>query len=165
MCAILDTNVRDQVFGSNRTQAGRVFFKWINTGKGHLVVGGKLLAELRKNSESFNRWAKVAISYGRMSIEDDESIRIQTKKLQVEALCRSNDHHIIALAQISGTRLLFSNDQKLRQDFKDPKLINKPKGKIYASNKHKHLLADHHLCRFRKRAHDTRNVHRKMGHF
>ena len=36
--------------------------------------------------------------------------------------CRSNDPHVIALAQINGARLLYSNDEALQKDFGDKRL-------------------------------------------
>jgi len=47
VCAILDNNVVHQVFGTNCPAAGKEFFKWINSGSGQLVVGGKLSKELK----------------------------------------------------------------------------------------------------------------------
>ena len=49
-CA-LDTNDASEVFGCNRPPAGIGFFDWINTGNGHLVVGGRLLVELDRGSQ------------------------------------------------------------------------------------------------------------------
>ncbi|MYH42126.1 MAG: hypothetical protein F4017_01170 [Acidimicrobiaceae bacterium] len=47
--------------------------------------------------------------------------------------CRSDDHHVIALAQISGARLLFSNDKDLHKDFKNRQLIDQPTGTVYST--------------------------------
>lgn len=46
-----------------------------------------------------------------------------------------NPEHIIALAKISGARLLYSNDQLLQRDFNEKELIDKPRGKIYSTHK------------------------------
>ena len=63
--------------------------------------------------------------------EDDAKINEVKKKLKAEQKCRSNDLHIIALAIVSGARLLYSQDQLLQQDFRDKALIDQPRGKIY----------------------------------
>ena len=52
MCAIVDANVAGEVFGENKPPAGKEFYNWLNTGRGQLVVGGKLLVELNKNHGS-----------------------------------------------------------------------------------------------------------------
>ena len=67
---------------------------------------------------------------------------------------KSDDPHIIALAQVSGARLLYSNDKSLQQDFKNKDLINNPRGKVYITNEcrgnfssgHKKLLVRRDLC-------------------
>ncbi len=78
------------------------------------------------------------------------------EKLLQEETCRSNDTHVIALAQISGARLLYSNDMALHKDFRNKSLIDKPRGKVYSTNKRKDftsaqekLLNDRNLCRSR----------------
>ena len=50
MCAILDVNVANQVFGELRPEAGVKFFDWLNSGLGRLVLGGRLREELNKTS-------------------------------------------------------------------------------------------------------------------
>ena len=75
-------------------------------------------------------------------------------KLEEGALCRSNDTHVVALAKQSGSGLLFTNDIELQRDFKNPKIINSPRGVIYttrrgreASDVHRRMLARRNLCR------------------
>ena len=54
---------------------------------------------------------------------------------------KSNDFHILAVALTDkNTRLLFTGDKKLQKDFKNKKIINNPKGKIYQDKQHSHLL-------------------------
>ena len=65
------------------------------------------------------------------------------EKLLQEERCRSNDTHVIALAQISGARLLYSNDKDLYVDFKNKHLIDEPRGKIYSTNEDKNFTNSH----------------------
>ena len=51
----------------------------------------------------------------------------------------SNDAHVIALAQVSGARLLYSNDSDLQDDFKDKSLIDSPRGRIYTTERGRRL--------------------------
>ena len=44
---------------------------------------------------------------------------------------RSDDPHVIALALVSGARLLVSADVDLVADFKDRAIVNAPRGKVY----------------------------------
>ena len=78
------------------------------------------------------------------------------KELNEEGRCHSNDTHVIALAQITGARLLYSNDKDLHEDFKNKRLIDEPRGKVYSTNEdknftnaHEKLLNNRNLCRNR----------------
>ena len=131
MGAILDTNVVPEVFGSNRPEAGKKFFDWINKGLGRLIVGGKLLEEL--NSTPAREWIKQAGLSTRVKTENEAKVNVSTKKLRNKGGFKSNDPHILALAQVSGARLLYSNDGDLRDDFLNEELIDRPLGKVYST--------------------------------
>ena len=154
MCAIIDANVAAGVFGPHSGQAGEKFFDWINTGRGRLVVDGKLLEELEASSQGFREWAREAVSAGRMRIVNSSEIDARTERVQHERTYRSDDPHVIALAQVSGARLLYSNDADLQRDFKDKNLIDSPRGKVYSTlhnenfqDSHRRLLGNRSLCR------------------
>jgi hypothetical protein len=74
---------------------------------------------------------------GRAFKEDTEEID-KHQKVNIKR-CKSDDPHIIALAQISGARLLCSHDEGLANDFTNVELI-KPRGKVYKNASHAHLL-------------------------
>jgi len=152
MCAILDANVVHEVFKVDDHDAGKQFLKWLNT-RGRLVVGGKLTGEISEGSEKFRKWARIARIKGRMRIVDDNKVTQREKDLMEAGNCQSNDTHIIALAQVSGARLLYSNDRALQQDFKNKKLLDHPRGKVYSTLRggdflrtHQMLLANRNLC-------------------
>ena len=153
MCAIIDANVINEMFSSEHSEAGVKFFQWISGGSGRLVAGGKLLEELNRAS-SVQEWTKQALLSGRMKIEAEQKIDAQVTQLKNEGLYKSDDPHVLALAQISGARLLYSNDIALQKDFMDRTLINHPRGKVYTTlkdrrvfgNSHKKLLRRRDLC-------------------
>jgi hypothetical protein len=152
MCAVIDANVAHEVFGSSQQPAGRGFLEWINKGLGRLVAGGKLVAEL--DGTPAREWLRQAQNAGRVARVNDEEVNARTAQLEDEQKCRSNDPHVIALAQVSGARLLYSNDTTLHADFKDRSLIDEPAGHVYSTNKTKNftparrrLLARKDLCR------------------
>ena len=153
MCAIIDVNIAAEVFGSNRPSAGVAFSNWLNSGRGQLVVGGKLLQEL-DGDHKFRTWRQQAVLAGRVALCNNDAVNEKMKKLQRENACRSDDPHVIALAQISGARLLYSNDADLQQDFKDKNLIDSPRGKVYSTrynedfqDRHRRLLGNRSLCK------------------
>ena len=147
MCIIVDTNVRHEVFGTDQSKRGRVLFDWLTQGRtGPLVVGGRLRRELVEYG-MFRTWLSAAILAGLARRVEDSRVDAEAKAITAEQLYRSDDEHVIALARISGARLLFTDDQALERDFKDRKLITNPRGKIYKSSKHHELLTERHLCR------------------
>ena len=134
MCAIIDANVVGEVFGPDPVPAGEKFRDWITDPKvsGRLICGGKLQKELEGSSPGFREWARVALNAGRMENINEEEVETRTMQLRKESNYLSNDPHILALAQLSRARLLYSNDKKLHKDFKNPELIA-PAGSIYST--------------------------------
>lgn len=129
MCAVLDASVCSMVFGGeDRPDAGKGFFEWVNSGKGRLVIGGKLRRELYKNKK-FEDWAATAIQYGFLKSSDDVLVNRRENTL---ADLVSNDSHIIALAIESRARLLCTDDRDLMSDFKSRNFIKSPRGSVYA---------------------------------
>ena len=152
MCAILDTDVTPGLFSNNCPEAGKKFLDWINQGKGKLVTGGQNLDELERSSA--REWTKQGILSGMIVSEDKNAVRNRTNELRQNGVCESNDQHVIALAQVSGARLLYCRDDALRQDFKNKELVDQPRGKVYSTEEnpkfldgHKRLLGRKDLCR------------------
>ncbi|MYA90524.1 MAG: hypothetical protein F4Y10_01765 [Synechococcus sp. SB0663_bin_10] len=144
------------MFGGNAgqaTEAGRGFFQWLKDGKGNLVVGGKLKQELDQGVPGFRRWASQAILAGQLVNVDDHRVNDKTEYVKKHGDLQSDDPHVIALAQVNGARLLFSNDKGLHEDFGNPEVINHPRGKIYSTLENKNFtedkrkLLDRHRCR------------------
>ena len=158
MCAIIDANVTFEVFGGKRTEAGVQFRSWLDGDRGRLVVGGKNLKELKKN-RNFERWFREERRRGnRVRQIRDEIIGKREQALGRNGRLRSNDKHVLALALVSGARLLYSNDRNLKVDFLNAEVIRKPQGKVYTTRRgrkyskdftdeHKDLLQTENLCR------------------
>lgn len=171
-CCIVDANVVGVVFGEDPPPAGVALFRWIQQQEGGLVVGGKLAEELRVEStlkrqprfgtnsdaKRFADWLRQAWQLGRVKNLDLDAksyaaIRERTEALDNSGGLRSDDPHMVALAIESGARLLYSHDQRLQQDFRDPSLVNNPRGKVYSSavsrqltNEHRRLMREAPTC-------------------
>ena len=145
MCgAILDKDVVSQVFAKRqegRPSAGVEFHNAIHRGLG-LVVGGHLLTELDQNT-SFREWRTVAVKVGRVRIVPASNVDELANELRMQEVCVSNDEHVIALAQISGARLLYSNDRNLHADFRNKRLIDEPRGKVYTTRRQRDYTSVH----------------------
>ena len=133
MCAIVDANVVGEIFGKDKSPAGNDFLDWIRKGTNRLIAGGYLLDELNKNS-AFKREALEFLRSQKMKVVDKSVVNARAKQIRASGLCRSNDPHVIALAQVSGARLLFSNDEVLSTDFKSKALLDRPRGKVLTTD-------------------------------
>ena len=143
MCAIVDASVVGKVFNPNRSGAAEKFYNWISTGEGRLVVGGKVLYELDKNS-NFKMWRREAIRAGKVKTIKASLINEKMKNFRDQKLTyESNDPHVLALAQASGARLLYSDDGDLQQDFKNGKLIKNPRGTVYSTREREDFTGSH----------------------
>lgn len=145
-CAILDANCLGETFGREESQAGAEFRRWVGV-EGRLVSGGKLHEELRRSAE-FRRWAEFAIRSPHLRVIPDRDLEAETQELERRADVRSDDPHVLALARVSGTRLLYTRDRKLRSDFQDPAIIADPRGQLYNLGT-KDELTDEHRERLR----------------
>ena len=83
MCAILDANVAGQVFGAGRPAAGAKFFEWIHSGRGRLVLGGRLRRELDRLS-AFREWRRQAELAGKVTLLNDEAVDGRATELAQE---------------------------------------------------------------------------------
>ena len=157
MCAIIDANVTFEVFGRKQTDAGVQFRKWLDGSRGRLVVGGKNLKELSRNRH-FERWFREERRRGgRVRQTRNEIISARQQALVREGLPTSDDEHVLALALVSGARLLYSNDRRLKNDFLNAEIIREPGGKVYTTqhgkrhithftDEHEELLRTENLC-------------------
>ena len=155
MCVIIDASVVGDLFGPDQTEAEKFLFNWLDRGHGRLVMGGKLREELLLNGR-FKKWAAQAVLAGRVFQFADDQITENAQAIERGGLCRSDDPHVLALARVSGARLLYSNDGDLQADFVKPNILGRTRrGKIYAKDKeyrdrvrdaHKRLLRQQDLC-------------------
>ena len=79
-----------------------MFLGWISTGGGRLVVGGRVRLELSRSSPYFRAWMYEALKAGRVISKRDDEVELRETKISQEATFRSDDPHVLALAQVSG---------------------------------------------------------------
>ena len=132
-CAILDANAVADVFGDAPSEAGAGLRRWIRNGRGRLASGGHLHEELQSASSEFRQWAAVARGAGQLQLFEGNELQTQVDHFESHQERQSDDPHILALAVVSGARLLYSNDRLLQHDFTNPALINQPRGKVYST--------------------------------
>lgn len=151
MCAIIDANVAHELVRPNRPEAGARFLDYVEAGKLKVVVGGRLRQELERTR--MRVWIQQALLAEKVRSVNDSQVDRYTEDLEQSGECISDDPHIIALAQISGARLLYSNDINLQKDFKNYRLVSGPRGRVYTTlryrtfhESHRGLLERRDLC-------------------
>ena len=106
-----------------------------------------MLEELSINS-NFQQWYSLAVGR-RLAIktttENDIDMESIIEDLIQQNNCASNDYHILALARVTGARLLYTQDRKLIADFKD--IV---KGKVYPSGNSKNAKRNRNKIRNEK---------------
>ena len=142
MGVIVDANVAAGVFSGNCTSARDRFCQHITTGDGFLSSGGKNLAELRKMG-AFREWEKTAVRFERLRYEETQTVKGRADVLVAGSSCESDDEHVIALASVGCGRLLFTNDRRLQRDFRNPDLVNDPRGQVFTTLRDRRFTAVH----------------------
>ncbi len=144
MCIIIDNNVVARVlFDANDAQFGQLHASIVLGAYPPVVMvyGGGLKREYLRNSRV--RRALVLLDRaGRARQEPDATVDNEELVLRHTSLLASDDPHILALARVARLRLLCSLDQALQQDFRNKRLIDAPRGRIYTRASHRKLLIE-----------------------
>ena len=144
MCAIVDADSSGEIAAPNPSDGARAFKEWIAAGQCCLTIGGsRLKKELgrsfaepeRAKQTTVTEWTSAVALAGKLISHNDEEVDLRAEELKQSGQCVSNDAHIIALAQLTGARMLYSRDQALHQDFTNPALLDRPRGKVYPRNR------------------------------
>jgi predicted nucleic acid-binding protein len=146
VCVIVDANLFSQVFTHPVPSDFEPIHDWIDNQGGALVFGGSTLAkEISRVGDARRRileWSR----QGKARQVPAAQVDIRARELEHTGACESNDTHVIALAQLSGSRVLCSLDRALTNDFKNKTLLSGPRGSVYRKASHRHLLAHTPHC-------------------
>ena len=142
-CLIVDADVATRVFGpGNDPDFGPVLDQLLaKKSRVSLAYGGLNRVQLERVAEARRVIAKLD-SAGRALKSKDELVNGEAQVVTLKAHV-SDDPHVIALARISGARLLCTLDQDLMQDFKNLALVPAPRGSVYSKKSHVHLFRRH----------------------
>jgi hypothetical protein len=140
MCLIIDANVANLVFSADPHEDFQPIWDALQNSRAVAVYGGRL-AEEYAMLEKIRRLLLELNRRGALRKVGDEQVIAATEDFAKKAI-RSDDPHILGLAQVSTVRLLCSRDQDLHVDFTNPALLH-PKGSVYQTRHHSHLIARH----------------------
>lgn len=141
MCLIIDTNVLHKVFPSADADHQPIR-RALAKRKATLVYGGELRREYLRSGK-FTASLRRLDQSGAAKIFPDNEIDAKTQAIEQTGGYQSDDPHILALAIVTGARLLCSDDEALSADFKDKRLIDGPRGSVYRQARHVHLILKH----------------------
>lgn len=139
MCIIVDANVIGGMLGDPANVDAAPVRRWIESGRGRIVYstegrfGSEIVGKARAKLQQYYQAGKaIFVPHG--------DFREMEVRLLRDGGLRSNDFHVIALAQATHVRLLYTRDAELMKDFKNKMIINNPPGKVYSGRRNKHLL-------------------------
>lgn len=150
MCLIVDNSMAGSFFSNKRGNPLSLAHDWIFNGEGQLVIGGRLWDEyhdLPRGKRIITQRVSLvreleragrAIIYSAAAVNAEEAM--------VKDECWSDDPHVIALARVSGARVLCASDRRLKADFKNLALVNSPDGHIYETAADSEHLHHRHGC-------------------
>lgn len=162
MCAIIDKNILAELWDKGGNPAGQGFRRIVENGKIPLVLGGSKMKkefglDRSGNVTRLRAWIQQLQLAGRLRQELDSAVDAMARELESgersASQIKSDDHHVIALAVVSGARLLYSNDKDLKTDFGNRRLMDPPQGRTYSTaltddfdKQRRTLLARTDLC-------------------
>ena len=135
MCIIIDNNCLSNFMQKPPKEDTKPIHEWLAKSNGTLIYS----FDDKFSEINSKKWKKRLLEYDQMGVAESvpfEKWQPALKKLKKENKYNSDDPHILALALAKNTKLLYTNDEKLKSDFKE--IIKK--GKIYSSQQNKNLL-------------------------
>jgi hypothetical protein len=109
-------------------------------GKARLCYGGSvMLAEYAKSTDVL-KLVSALDRAGRAQKWPDSAVDTEAAKIKAKGQLTSNDEHVLGLGVISGARVLCTQDAALIADWKNPSIINNPRGSVFSKSSHLSLL-------------------------
>ncbi len=140
MCLIIDANCAVETLTNAPSPEFEPVIRAIMSNKAVMVRGGEKLTLEYKRLPMVWRFIVALDRAGKSIVVSDSEVNRVHQLLKVANTLQSDDPHIIALAQVSGARLLCSKDQALHTDFGNKAFVDEPRGSIYQNKSHAKLL-------------------------
>ncbi len=141
MCLVIDANVVHKVYPNPQLDFLPIYNR-ITSGKATITYGGHLTAEYSRMTE-FRKLLRILDQSGHARQLPNADVEAATHAFEQSGLLRSDDPHVLAVALVGRVRLLCSEDEDLGDDFRDPRILPKPRGNVYKRAAHVHLIIKH----------------------
>lgn len=158
MCIILDANRFSDALTSPPDPRYEPIIRWILNGDGLLVFGGTRYYKEIDGHAAARKFFADRFRAGQAYFVPHDDVDAEEAVVMRLGECTSDDEHVIALARVAGARTLCTEDVALMADFKNVKLVPKPRGRVYRLAAHARLLQHDAGCR---RPPETRNRYPK----
>jgi hypothetical protein len=145
MCIIIDANIAHTICSNPPNRDGDPIRDCVEARKLKIASGGKNAEEL--HGTRLARWFLEQWRAGFVRIYPPNLLNAEERNVTANNQLISNDSHVIALARVSGARLLYTHDRALQEDFKNRQLLRNPKGRVYTSRRNLGLLTSANTCR------------------
>jgi len=146
MCLIIDANKINNLVEKPEEPDHRPIHDWLEKQRGRIATGGRNLEELTVSAGG-KRFIAGLLKAGKAWKYEADVISTKERELADSGILQSDDEHVLALSIVSGARCLFSDDRDLCDDFRNPRIISRPRGKVYRRDEHQHLLRNAPKCR------------------
>jgi hypothetical protein len=144
MCIVVDANVFSEVLNKDPKSSFKPVSDWIYSSLGKFVIGGTKYKEeigFNEHESKINQLNQLKKASKLVLIADDKVDKEENGlKAKLDKNC--DDHHIIALLQVSGCKLLASKDQRSFSYIQ-----KNTKAKIYSSEKNSDLLISSNIAK------------------
>ena len=139
MCIIIDANRLGAFLSDPADEDAAPIHNWLDRLGGRIVYsnGGTFASELGPRTRTR---LQTYVRAGKALVVSADRFANDERGLSERADLRSDDPHVLALARWSRVRLLYTGDSDLIADFKNQRLVNSPRGKVYSSAANAHLL-------------------------
>ncbi len=140
MLLIIDANCATMTLCRNPKPDFVPVMQAILKSKATMVLGGS--KQRKEYTELISVWKFIVEldKAGRAKKISDTDVDKLEASLQKCGALKSDDPHILAIARVSGARLLCSKDKNLHVDFTSTQFLDSPPGKVYQNATHAHLL-------------------------
>jgi hypothetical protein len=137
---IVDANCAAETLSERPSPDFKPVLDAVIAGTNKLAIGGSTLNKEYQKLKGVWRFIRILDQAGRTQLCSVSEVDREMELVKTKFNISSDDPHVLALARISGARILCSRDKALHGDFGNPGIINKPRGKVYQNATHARLL-------------------------